>query len=102
MCERQINQLPLAHHNLGTWPTSQVCALTGNRISDLLVRRPALNPLSHTSQGFINIKTTKRHHLAGMDVTGHRQLRSGENVKPCSAGLGPHVICSSISSTSNC
>ena len=27
------------------------CALTGNRTSDLLVRRPALTPLSHTSQG---------------------------------------------------
>ena len=36
---------------LGTWPTTQACALTGNRTSDPLVRRPALNPLSHTSQG---------------------------------------------------
>ena len=31
----------------GPW----ACALTGNQTSDPLVRRLALNPLSHTSQG---------------------------------------------------
>ena len=36
---------------LGTWPTSQACALTGNQTSDPLFQRPALNPLSHTSHG---------------------------------------------------
>ena len=36
---------------LGTWPTTQACALTGNRTSDPLFCRPALNPLSYTSQG---------------------------------------------------
>ena len=36
---------------LGAWPTTQACALTGNRTSDLLLCRPALNPLSYTSQG---------------------------------------------------
>ena len=35
----------------GTWPTTQACAPTGNRTSDPLVCRPALNPLSQTSQG---------------------------------------------------
>ena len=35
----------------GTWPTSQACALTGNQTGDPLVHRPALSPLSHTSQG---------------------------------------------------
>ena len=30
---------------------TQVCALTGNRTSDPLVHRPALSPLSYTSQG---------------------------------------------------
>ena len=50
--ERNINVwLPLAHPHLGTWPTTQTCALTGNRTSDPLVCRPALNPLSHNSQG---------------------------------------------------
>ena len=51
MCERYIDQLPLAHPLLGTWLTTQACALTGNRTSDPLVHRPALNPLNHTSQG---------------------------------------------------
>ena len=37
--------------DLGTWPATQACALTGNRTSDPLVHRPALNPLSHTSRG---------------------------------------------------
>ena len=41
----------LARPLLGTWPTTQVCALTGNRTGDPLVHRPALNPLCHTSQG---------------------------------------------------
>ena len=33
-------------------PATQACALTGNRTSNALVHRPALNPLSHTSQGW--------------------------------------------------
>ena len=43
--------LPLTRPLLGTWPTMQACALTGNGTCDPLVHRPALNPLSHTSQG---------------------------------------------------
>ena len=35
----------------GIWPTTQACALTGNRTGNILVHRPALNPLRHTSQG---------------------------------------------------
>ena len=31
--------------------TTQACALTGNPTGDPLVHRPALSPLSHTSQG---------------------------------------------------
>ena len=49
--EGNVDRLPLTHHHPGTWPTTQACALTGNRTGDLLVCRPALNPLSHTSQG---------------------------------------------------
>ena len=45
--------LPLACHQLGTWPATQACALTGNQTSDPLVHRLALNPVSHTSQGLI-------------------------------------------------
>ena len=33
------------------WPANQACARTRNQTHDLLVCRPALNPLSHTSQG---------------------------------------------------
>ena len=50
--ERNINVwLPLMHSQLGTWPATQTCALTGNWTSDPLVCRPVLNPLSYTSQG---------------------------------------------------
>ena len=52
--ERNINVwLPLSCPLLGTWPATQSCALTGNRINDLLVCRPAISPLSHTSQGYV-------------------------------------------------
>ena len=43
--------LPLVHPQLGPWPATQACALTGNGTGNPLVRRRALNPLSHTSQG---------------------------------------------------
>ena len=50
--DRNINVwLPLTHPQVGTWSTTQACAVTRNRNSNTLVRRPALNPLSHTSQG---------------------------------------------------
>ena len=50
--ERNINVwLPLVCPLLGTWPTTQAYALTGNRTGDSLVHKPAFNPLSHTSQG---------------------------------------------------
>ena len=49
--ERNINVwLPLTHPLLGTWPTTQACALTRNLNGDHLVCRLVLNPLSHTSQ----------------------------------------------------
>ena len=28
--ERNINQLPFAHPQSGSWPTTQTCVLTGN------------------------------------------------------------------------
>ena len=45
-----MDQLALTCPQLGTWPTTQACALTGNRTGDPLVHRLALNPLSHISQ----------------------------------------------------
>ena len=50
--------LPLVCPLLGTWPTTQACALTGNRTGEPLVLEPALNPLSHTSQGKCIFKST--------------------------------------------
>ena len=59
--ERNINVwLPLAHPLLGSWPTTQVCALTGNRTGNPVVRRPALTPLSHTNQGHFPIILEER------------------------------------------
>ena len=47
--------LPLVCPQLGTWPTTQACALTGNQTCDPLVHSLVLNPLSHTSQGWFFI-----------------------------------------------
>ena len=53
---RHINVgLPLMCPQLGTWPATQACALTGSLTGDPLVCRPAINPLSHTSQGYCGI-----------------------------------------------
>ena len=57
--KRNINVwLPFTCPQVGTWPTTQACALTGNQTSDPLIHRLELNPLSHTSRGctqsFIN------------------------------------------------
>ena len=50
--ERNINVwLPLPCPQLGTWPATQACALTGNQTVNPLVCRPAFNPLSCSSQG---------------------------------------------------
>ena len=52
--ERNINVwLPLAHPLLGTWPTTQACALIGNWTGGSFGSQPMLNPLSYTSQGYI-------------------------------------------------
>ena len=51
MCDRCIDRLSLTFPQVETWPTTHACTLTGNQKSNLSVHRPALNPLSHTSQG---------------------------------------------------
>ena len=49
--ERNINvRLPVARPPQRAWPATQACAPTRNQTSDPLVHRPALSPLSHTSQ----------------------------------------------------
>ena len=58
---RNINVwLPLTGSQLGTWPAPQACALTGTQTGDLSVCRPVLNPLSHTSQGYVLLLERKR------------------------------------------
>ena len=54
--ERNISVwLPLTCPTPGTWPTTQARALTENQTRDPLIHRLALNPLSHTSQGWKNV-----------------------------------------------
>ena len=49
--ERNINVwLPLTCPLLGTWPATQAFPPTGNWTSNPVTGRPALSPLSHTSQ----------------------------------------------------
>ena len=72
MYKRYIDQLPLTHPQLGTWPATQACALTGNQSGDLLVPRLAHNPLSHTSQG--SSPTILNDSLAGYSRLGCRSL----------------------------
>ena len=43
--------VPLTHPLLGTWSSTQACALTGNWTADPLVHRPELSLLSYISQG---------------------------------------------------
>ena len=53
--ERNINWLSIACPQPGTWLTTQSCALTRNRTGNPSVHRPALDPLSHTSQGIAQL-----------------------------------------------
>ena len=55
MYERYINRLLLTHPHPGTWPATQAYTLTRNQTDDPLVRRPAFNPLSHTSRGWFHL-----------------------------------------------
>ena len=57
--ERNINVwLPLICPLLGTWTTTQGCALTGNQTGNPLVHGLALSPLSYTNQSK-NLDTIK-------------------------------------------
>ena len=54
--ERNIDRLPLICPQMGTWPTTHACALTGSQTGDFSVCGLALNPLSHTTQGYLFFK----------------------------------------------
>ena len=55
MCDRNIDWVLLIHPQQGTWPATQACVPTRNQTSDPSVCRLVLNPLSHTSQGYLFI-----------------------------------------------
>ena len=57
-------------------PPIQACVLTGNRTSDLLVHRPALNPLSHTSQSE-SCDVTKRRKCGREEVWNKAEDEAG-------------------------
>ena len=81
--ERNVNVwLSLMRPLLGTWPATQAYALTGNQTSNPLVHRPALNSLSHTSQGYPFFLSFDKHVLStsyvlGSTVVGIHKHRHG-------------------------
>ena len=51
LCKRIISLFHLAHPQPGTWPATQICALTRNLTGDLSVWGTMSHPQSYTSQG---------------------------------------------------
>ena len=67
--ERNISVwLSLTYPLLGTWPTTQAHALTGNRTGNPLVHRLVLNPLSHTSQGTFTFYSCVPEHITSINA----------------------------------
>ena len=68
--EGKKHQCMVASHtpHLWTWPTTQACALTGNWTINPLVQRPALSPLSYTSQGPLLVQSLDLEVLSELDV----------------------------------
>ena len=93
--KRNINWLSLAHPQMGTWPTTQACALTRNRTCGLSVCRTTPNPLSRTSQDHV-LKILEAHWLkiAALDLC--RGCVPGQDALPpgCSPfSLGDPTLC---------
>ena len=57
MCKRNMDRFPLVHPQLGTWPATQACILTGNQTGNLSACGVTPNPLSHTGQGVLSLFT---------------------------------------------
>ena len=81
--ERNINVwLPFDHPLLGTWPAAQACALTGNRTSNPLVRRPAFNPLSYTNRGCLFIYLFFEEAVDSHGLIIHKNIKSYKMMFP--------------------
>ena len=90
--ERNINVcLPLESPLLGTWPPTQACFLTGNRTSDPLLLSLVLNPLRHTSQGYMLI-FKKRRRKEGRNGWKNSFLEEGPLELDSEGGLDTHVL----------
>ena len=64
--------------SLGTWPTTQACALTVNQTGDPLVCRPALNALSYTSRGHLPLFMITNNAAGNSAV---RKIQSWRNIR---------------------
>ena len=72
--EGEKHQYVLASR-LGTWPITRAHALIGNQTGDPLVRSPALNPPSHTSQGFQTVFIVSSLLFQSLTKGTHRKLQ---------------------------
>ena len=102
MCKRYIDRFS-QQPQPGTWPTTQACALTGNRTHDLPVCRLALNPLSHTSQGQCfprcALENLKARHKTGKKDS---QVKRSHTHRPCPPPQGQQANACSYSETLYC
>ena len=83
--------LSLVCPQLGTWPTTQSCALTGNQTGDPWVSKGLAGayPLSHTSQRFLLIYFRKRGRERETSIWGKHQ-----SVASCTCPIwGPKPQC---------
>ena len=80
--ERNISAwFPLMHPLLGTWPTTQACAPTGDQISDPLVHRPPTRSTELHQPGQ-NIFLIKCYPTSGNISEGTQNINAKEHKHP--------------------
>ena len=62
--------LPLMRSQLGTWPATQACALTGNPTGKPFGSQAGAQPLSHPSQALFYLKAVF-YHLSWLSQVAH-------------------------------
>ena len=86
------------------WPATQARALTGNQTNNPLLCRPALNPLSYTSQGLFsdidtpitfssNLILSKCFYIFYFLNRPHIHLSKNSEITKVSLPLHPHLCC---------